>query len=93
MTMEFLGFLFDLDKSSISRIVERIEGVMTKIDLLPGDKPQKKIQRGKKINNMEDFLKDYPEMRELIIDVTEHPIERPKRQQKKYYSGKKNAIR
>lgn len=93
MTMEFLGFLFDLDKSSISRIVERMEGVMKKMDLLPGDKPQKKIQRVKKINNMEDFLKEYPEMRELIIDVTEHPIERPKRQQKKYYSGKKNATR
>jgi len=29
----------------------------------------------------------------VLIDVTEQPIERPKRQQKAYYSGKKNAIR
>jgi len=28
----------------------------------------------------------------LLIDVTEQPIERPKRKQKAYYSGKKNAI-
>ena len=89
ITMEFLGLLLDLDKSSISRIIERLEKVMKKIDLLPGDKPKKKSSRRNKINNMEDFLKEYPEMRELIIDVTEHPIERPKRQQKKYYSGKK----
>ncbi|GMT48708.1 MAG: hypothetical protein IEMM0008_0247 [bacterium] len=28
----------------------------------------------------------------VLIDVTEQPIERPKRRQKAYYSGKKNAI-
>jgi hypothetical protein len=93
VSMDFAGFLFDLDKSSISRIIKRVEGVMKKMDLLPGEKPQKKTKRADKINNMKDFLEEYPEMQELIIDVTEHPIERPKRQQKKYYSGKKNAIR
>jgi hypothetical protein len=91
ITMEFLGLLFDMDKSSISRIVERLEGVMKKMNLLPGDKLKKKSSRRKRINNMEDFLKEYPEMSELIIDVTEHPIERPKRKQKKYYSGKKKC--
>jgi hypothetical protein len=89
VTMDFLGLIFDLDKSSISRLIERLEGVMKKVQLLPGDKPKKKSSRRKRINNMEDFLREYPEMRELIIDVTEHPIERPKRRQKNYYSGKK----
>ena len=28
----------------------------------------------------------------IIIDVTEQPIERPEKQQKDYYSGKKNVI-
>jgi len=28
LTMDFLGLLFDLDKSSISRLVERLEGAM-----------------------------------------------------------------
>ena len=29
----------------------------------------------------------------ILIDVTEQPIERPKRKQRHYYSGKKNVIR
>jgi hypothetical protein len=29
----------------------------------------------------------------VVADVTESPINRPKKNQKEYYSGKKNAIR
>jgi len=29
----------------------------------------------------------------IVVDVTESPINRPKNNQKEYYSGKKNAIR
>jgi hypothetical protein len=29
----------------------------------------------------------------IVVDVTESPINRPKRGQKEYYSGKKSAIR
>jgi hypothetical protein len=29
----------------------------------------------------------------IVVDVTESPINRPKKNQKEYYSGKKNAIR
>ena len=29
----------------------------------------------------------------IVVDVTESPINRPKYNQKEYYSGKKNAIR
>lgn len=90
ITMDFLGLLFDLDKSSISRLVGRLETAMKKSATLPGDKP-KKPSRRKKISTMEEFLKEYPEMRDLIIDVTEHPIGRPKRRQKEYYSGKKKG--
>lgn len=32
------------------------------------------------------------EVESLMIDATEQPIERPKRRQKPYYSGKKNVI-
>jgi hypothetical protein len=28
----------------------------------------------------------------MVVDVTESPINRPKRGQKEYYSGKKSAI-
>jgi hypothetical protein len=29
---------------------------------------------------------------ELVVDVTEHSIERPKKQQRDWYSGKKTAL-
>jgi hypothetical protein len=29
----------------------------------------------------------------IVVDVTESPINRPQKNQKDYYSGKKNAIR
>lgn len=32
------------------------------------------------------------ELAALIVDVTEQPINRPKKKQKQFYSGKKNAI-
>ncbi|GHT43041.1 hypothetical protein FACS189443_6640 [Planctomycetales bacterium] len=30
---------------------------------------------------------------ELVVDVTAHPIERPKNKQRDWYSGKKNGTR
>lgn len=33
-----------------------------------------------------------PELEAILIDVTEQPIERPTRKQRRYYSGKKNDI-
>ena len=29
----------------------------------------------------------------IVVDVTESPVQRPKKGQKEYYSGKKSAIR
>jgi hypothetical protein len=34
-----------------------------------------------------------PSIRYVVIDVTESPINRPEKNQKEYYSGKKNGIR
>jgi len=89
VTMEFLGFLFDLDRSNICRLIQRLQAVLNKTAVLRGDRPKRDRSRKRKINNLKDFLKEYPEMEDLIIDVTEQQIERPKRQQKAYYSGKK----
>jgi hypothetical protein len=43
---------------------------------------------GKKVLEMESSS-----IQHIVIDVTESPINRPKKGQKDYYSGKKNAIR
>ena len=72
MTQEFLGFLFGVDNSCISRSMPRVAKVLA---------PVLKIQKNRQIKEQE--------AKDIIIDCTEHPIERPKKGQKKYYSGKK----
>ena len=89
ITMEFLGFLFDIHKSNISRVIEKLEKLMKKTATLLGDKPKRDRSQRKRINNLEDFMKKYPEMKGMIVDATEQETQRPQRGQKAYYSGKK----
>lgn len=87
-TFEVLGFLFfDLDKSCISRLIYRLEPILSKRLKLP----EIKRDRDKPVSSVEEMLTIYPEMREFIGDATEQEIPRPKdrRNRKKYYSGKK----
>lgn len=87
-TFEVLGFLFfDLDKSCISRLISRLEPVLSKRLKLPAIKRD----RDKPISSVEEMLKIYPEIREFIGDATEQEVPRPKdkRNRRKYYSGKK----
>ena len=45
----------------------------------------------RKINSLEELLELFPEAKDIFIDGTERPIQRPKdyEKQKKNYSGKK----
>lgn len=72
LTQEFLGFLFDVDDSCISRSIRRIAKVLA---------PTLGIQKSRLVSEQEAI--------DIIIDCTEHPIERPKKKQQQYYSGKK----
>jgi hypothetical protein len=91
VTMEFLSFMFDLDRANICRLINRLQPVMNEATLFSGDKPKRDRRRRRKINNLEDFLKEYPELEDLIVDATEQRTQRPKRKQKAYYSGKKKC--
>jgi hypothetical protein len=72
ITQEFLGYLFDLDKANICRIIQKLEPLLAQI--LPI--PKRRVLTKEEVST-------------LILDVTEQPIERPKKGQKVYYSGKK----
>jgi hypothetical protein len=72
ITQEFLGYLFDLDKSRICRIIQTLEPILATV---------MSINKEKKLSQEES--------ESLIIDATEQPIERPVKNQKPYYSGKK----
>lgn len=69
----FLGFLFGLDDSNVSRSNRRLEPLLAGIFRIP----ERKVELTPE------------EIRELFFDSTERPTCRPVRGQKRYYSGKK----
>jgi len=80
------GFLFDLNLSNVSRNIATIEPLIK--TCLPI--PEKITKQTKRIHDLDELLKLYPEMK-AFIDTTEQEIPRPKnkRRRKNYYSGKK----
>jgi DDE superfamily endonuclease/Helix-turn-helix of DDE superfamily endonuclease len=69
----FLGFLFGLDDSNVSRSNRRLEPLLAGIFRIP----ERKVELTPE------------EIKELFFDSTERPTCRPARGQKRYYSGKK----
>jgi hypothetical protein len=69
----FLGFLFGLDDSNVSRSNRRVEPLLAGIFRIP----ERRVDLSRE------------EIRELFFDSTERPTARPVRRQKRFYSGKK----
>lgn len=99
LTQEFMTLLFEVDnKATISRAIRQMRPVFEAVLPVPeraratvvalAEKETRR--RGKRINNVEDFVKEYPEL-SILIDGTEQPKQRPKDKQKRKsdYSGKK----
>lgn len=85
-TYDVLGFLFDLNKSNISRNLKPILAVLSQelgADIQWPDKTQGR-------RKLAQFMQDFPEV-VAIVDATEQAIQRPKdyETQKAHYSGKK----
>lgn len=84
-TLDVAGFFYEVDKSQIKRWVDtlrkHLEKTLGKALVLPV----------RKMRSVEEFLERFPEVKELIIDGTERPVQRPKdkQKQKERYSGKK----
>ena len=72
-THAFLGFLFGVDDSAVSRNIKPLEPLLAGIFRIP----ERRIKL------------DPEEVRELFFDATERPTRRPIKGQRAYYSGKK----
>jgi IS5 family transposase len=72
LSQDLLSCLFDVDKSTVCRSLQRIEKLARRI---------LGVKRSIKVTA--------EEAQALLIDATEQTIERQKRAQKRYYSGKK----
>lgn len=84
-TFDLAGYFFGVDRSQAKRWVDylrdKLEKALGAAMVLPT----------RKIRSVKEFLERFPEVKELIIDGTERPVQRPqdKQKQKERYSGKK----
>lgn len=84
-TYDVLGFLYGCDRSSACRRQQKLS------TLLESTLKRKLVLPKRRMRSVEEFLKAFPEAKEVFIDGTERPIQRPqdKEKQKANYSGKK----
>lgn len=76
VTHEFLGLLFRLDNSNIGRIIHHLNPLLAQTFRIP--------ERRIRLND-----KEKDELLRFFFDGTEQPINRPKKLQRRSYSGKK----
>jgi hypothetical protein len=86
VTSALLGFLFDIDHSTVLRDTHMLEPLVRECLPLP-KKMHKLTRRLRTIEEVEEFFPGF----KALIDSTEHEIPRPKnaKKRKTHYSGKK----
>lgn len=73
VTQEFVGFLFGVDKGTVSREVQELGLCMAGVFRIP----ERKVRV------------DPDDLAAVFVDATEQPVNRPRRRQRRSYSGKK----
>lgn len=86
-TLDLAGFYFGANRSQPFRWVNLL------LPILEKTLGYEVVLPDRQINSIEEFQRKYPEIKDIFIDGTERPIQRPKngKRQKKNYSGKKKA--
>lgn len=84
-TYDLAGLLFEVDRAQPFRWVKELLPILEKSLGKTLSLPKRKIR------SLREFLEFFPEVKEIIIDGTERPTQRPKdkEKQKEHYSGKK----
>jgi hypothetical protein len=75
-TFDILGFLFDLNRSNANRNIHKFTSILEKA------LGRKMVLPERKISTVEELLEVFPGARDLLIDGTERPIQRPKDNEK-----------
>jgi len=84
-TFDLSGYLFDVDRSRANRWVHEL------LPLLQKALGRELVLPERKVTSIEDFLRLFPGVKDIFIDGTERPVQRPRKskRQTKHYSGKK----
>jgi len=95
-----LGYLFNLDGTNVGREINQrmlpallsVLPVPMQDELLSGRDEPPQIGGGKRIKTLKKLMEAHPEIKEVWVDATEQPIQRPseKLARKQYYSGKQS---
>lgn len=85
-TYDVLAFFYGCNRSNAMRRQKYLSGI------LEATLGKKLALPKRQLKNVQDFLRVFPEAKEVFIDATERPIQRPKdpEKQKANYSGKKH---
>ena len=84
-TFDLAGLLFDLDRSQANRWMHRLQPV------LEAALGKQLVLPKRQLCSMAEFVEAFPEVKRVILDATERPVQRAKdkHQQKQNYSAKK----
>jgi hypothetical protein len=84
-TFDLMSVLFGFDRSCAW---DWVHGLLPVVEQALG---HKQVLPERKVRSIEEFLERFPEVKEVIFDGTERPVQRPKDpdKQKEHYSGKK----
>lgn len=96
----FTGMIVGIDAATVKRLSDRLKPFIKEAADAKLHKRLGYINRSvkrKKISSWEELQEQYPDVAEILIDATEQPIQRPRKQnkrrtkakQQKHYSGKK----
>lgn len=87
-TFDVLGFLTNRDRTRACRSTHFLLKVLERTLKIKIVLPERKI------TSVEEFFKKFPDLKDVFIDGTERPVQRPKnsKKRKKLYSGKKKQF-
>jgi len=84
-TFDVAGFIFNVNRSQACRWMHKLLPIIEKaLD-------RRFVLPKRKIETVDEFLKLFPDTKDIFVDATERPVQRPSKnkKQRKYYSGKK----
>lgn len=84
-TMDLAGFFFGVDRSQIQRWVKAL------LPLLEETLGREVVLPARKISSVEEFIAQFPTVKDVFIDATERPVRRPQKNKVRnaHYSGRK----
>jgi hypothetical protein len=86
-TYDVLSAIFKLDRGPACRRVQQL------LPVLEASLGRKIVLPQRKITSIEEFYEKFPEAKDVLVDGSERPVQKPKNQKKrkKVYSGKKKT--